>query len=384
MVLIGDDSKFFIKLEELPSEIITTIIDFIPICALPELLCFLPIQEVVASKILSNVSITDQVERHKWSNELGVGYSKCSCQQFEITLNNLKEGIHQWNVFPSCIQIDNGVQFSRVVTTFPEILIDALSINCSFNGRNDQTPEVLLRSFLESKIKLDCLSFSNYLNPITIPPVARSIQLLAVSLASYVIPGVKKLNITTANTSVTNQRFLFSSDLEDLKIVTNRLIEVTLPPILRKLEILAELVSVNVISEELFNLEYLVLKLPNIQSFDETGIIAPNLQKLTLHSCEKLSNFEGLRQFRHLKHLEFQQSNYPIGLFNEDSFLKLENLQCLECRIPSLEGSDNSLLTFPPNLKVLRIQNTGFQNVNFSSLVLPTSLEVLNLRGIFF
>ena len=94
----------------------------------------------------------------------------------------------------------------------------------------------------------------------------------------------------------------------------------TLPPNLRKLNIEVTLGSVGFISEEMVNLEYLLLKLPNIQSFDKTGINAPNLKKLVLE-CESLSNFDGLKQFPYLKHLEFSEVSFSMSLFDDGSFL---------------------------------------------------------------
>ena len=101
------------------------------------------------------------------------------------------------------------------------------------------------------------------------------------------------------------------------------------------------------------NLEYLTIQLPNIRTFNETGIIAPNLKELNVR-CDQLSNLEELRQFQHLKELEFEFCNYPFGLFNEGSFPELEKFRCRECSFLASEDFDNSLLTFPPNLKSLK------------------------------
>ena len=104
----------------------------------------------------------------------------------------------------------------------------------------------------------------------------------------------------------------FSSDLENLLLYTKRSIEVTLPQTLRKLEVYAFQSSVHFISEEMVNLEYLTIQLPNIRSFNETGIIAPNLKELNVR-CDQLSNLEELRQFQHLKELEFDFVIIPLG-----------------------------------------------------------------------
>ena len=57
-----------------------------------------------------------------------------------------------------------------------------------------------------------------------------------------------------------NQSYTFTSDLEDLTIEDRHFIQMTLPSSLRRLSINTDMVSVNIISEELVNLEYLELK----------------------------------------------------------------------------------------------------------------------------
>ena len=44
-------------------------------------------------------------------------------------------------------------------------------------------------NFLDLNIKFDSLSLSNFSDPLTIPPIATSIELLNASLTNYVIPG---------------------------------------------------------------------------------------------------------------------------------------------------------------------------------------------------
>ena len=92
------------------------------------------------------------------------------------------------------------------------------------------------------------------------------------------IPGVKKLELHVAEDQ--EERLTFSADLEDLIIYTNRSIQMTLPPNLRKLDISAFNSLVNFISQQMVNLENLLLTLPNIQTFNATGITAPNLKTL--------------------------------------------------------------------------------------------------------
>ena len=52
--------------------------------------------------------------------------------------------------------------------------------------------------------------------------------------------------------------------------------------------------------------------------------------------------------------------------------------------MPDLEGSSNTLLKFPTKLKELKIEKAGSEKVDFSNLVLPTGLQILNLRGLSF
>ena len=89
------------------------------------------------------------------------------------------------------------------------------------------------------------------------------------------IPGVKKLDIVFSNGNEEGQNYVFASDLEELTIKDDRFTQLNLPPNLRKLSIESSLGSVNIISKELVNLEYLQLKELKIASFDETGITAP-------------------------------------------------------------------------------------------------------------
>ena len=131
------------------------------------------------------------------------------------------------------------------------------------------------------------------------------------------------------------------------------------------------------------NLENLLLTLPNIQTFNATGITAPNLKTLFLQ-CDLMNNLDDLRQFQRLNKLVLKGFYYPIGLFNEGSFPELEKFRCWECFFPDSEDFDNSLLTFPPNLKELEINVIRFQNVNISSSVFPSTLTRLTLANFSF
>ena len=378
IVSFNIDTDFFINLAKLPAEVIALIFSFVPKCMLPELLYCSPIKKVAASAILSYVDVYDAIERHKWSYELGVGYPNCSCRQFRITQENLKQGIRQWKIFPKSIALNKVDQLAIALNDSREFFVDAQLINASFLEIGYHDYEGVFRDFLKSRFKFSCLTLSNHRNPLTLPPIAINVKLSKIKLNSYVIPGVKKLELNVPENQ--EERLTFSAELEDLIINSDRSIQVTLPPNLQKLEVYAFLNSVHFISEEMVNLEYLTIQLPNIRTFNETGIIAPNLKELNVR-CDQLSNLEELRQFQHLKELEFGFCNYPFGLFNEGSFPELEKFRCRECSFLASEDFDNSLLTFPPNLKKFEIEIFRFQNVNFGSLVLPSTLTRLKLKN---
>ena len=381
MIIIGNDVDLFIKLAELSSNITASIIGYLPKCMLPELLSCSSIRKIVASTILSNIEITKRIARHKPSDVPGDGYSTCSCQRFRITLTNLKEGVRQWSMFPSSIYIHDAFIFETVLDFSPELFMDALSISGCFMNIEHLNIEALLRCFLNSKFMFDSLSLSRSHNPFALPPVATNVNLYHTRLNSFVIPGVKKLELHVAEDQ--EERLTFSADLEDLIIYTNRSIQMTLPPNLRKLDISAFNSLVNFISQQMVNLENLLLTLPNIQTFNATGITAPNLKTLFLQ-CDLMNNLDDLRQFQRLNNLVLKGFYYPIGLFNEGSFSELEKFRCWECFFPDSEDFDNSLLTFPPNLKELEINVIRFQNVNISSSVFPSTLTRLTLANFSF
>ena len=381
MIITGNDVDLFIKLAELSSNITASIIGYLPKCMLPELLSCSSIRKIVASTILSNIEITKRIARHKPSDVPGDGYSTCSCQRFRITLTNLKEGVRQWSMFPSSIYIHDAFIFETVLDFSPELFMDALSISGCFMNIEHLNIEALLRCFLNSKFMFDSLSLSRSHNPFALPPVATNVNLYHTRLNSFVIPGVKKLELHVAEDQ--EERLTFSADLEDLIIYTNRSIQMTLPPNLRKLDISAFNSLVNFISQQMVNLENLLLTLPNIQTFNATGITAPNLKTLFLQ-CDLMNNLDDLRQFQRLNNLVLKGFYYPIGLFNEGSFPELEKFRCWECFFPDSEDFDNSLLTFPPNLKELEINVIRFQNVNISSSVFPSTLTRLTLANFSF
>ena len=376
MVIKTTDPDFFNELIKLPSEVLTLIIWFLPKCMLPQLLYFPPIKEIVASVILSDVNITKPIEKHMGIDGQDANYSECYCRQFEISLSNLMKGIEQCKIYPRSIYINNMKEFQNVLDDPINFLKKIPSINGKFFKIWALDSEAPLRFFINSNIKFDHLELFSFLNTLTLSHVATSIKLHDVRLNDYAIPGVKKLQLCEIPEDDRNQTYTFSSDLEDLYISTRESIQVTLPPNLRKLEIHAPQSSVDLVSEEMVNLEYLNLVLSNIRSLDEAEIIAPNLRKLILE-CNNFSNLNGLKQFRHLRYLELRHLRFPITLFDNGSLPELESFICWDCSIHNAGDFDKSLSIFPPNLKTLELETCKFVNADFSNWELPNTLESL-------
>jgi len=383
MTIVTTDVDFFRDISKLPSEIIVIIIGYLPKCMLPQLLYFQPIQKEVAFIILLDVNITER-KRHKGSETPHVGYSECDCNRFKIELNNLKKGIAQWNVYPRAIHMDDKFVFRDVLDTFPRLLKETLSINGTLSQCEGIKAEALLNLFFNTNLRFDSMQLNGLWDPATLPSVATSIRLFHTTLNSYVIPGVKKLDMEMYSNTRESQTYTFSPDLEDLRIDFNFTIQVTLPPNLRKLCITTSLDSANFVSPELVRLEYLQLQLKNIQSFDETGIIAPNLKILDLTGCFKMSNFNGLKQFQRLKRLRLKYCVYPVGLFEECSFNELESFEYIGKGFPVSCDVSCSRLTIPSNLKLLLIKNIGNMNVDLRTLVFPAKLTRLELVDLSF
>ncbi|KGQ96166.1 hypothetical protein MG1_03645 [Candida albicans GC75] len=376
MVIKTTDPDFFNELIKLPSEVLTLIIWFLPKCMLPQLLYFPPIKEIVASVILSDVNITKPIEKHMGIDGQDANYSECYCRQFEISLSNLMKGIEQCKIYPRSIYINNMKEFQNVLDDPINFLKKIPSINGKFFKIWASDSEAPLRFFINSNIKFDHLELFSFSNTLTLSHVATSIKLHDVRLNDYAIPGVKKLQLCEIPEDDRNQTYTFSSDLEDLYISTRESIQVTLPPNLRKLEIHAPQSSVDLVSEEMVNLEYLNLVLSNIRSLDEAEIIAPNLRKLILE-CNNFSNLNGLKQFRHLRYLELRHLRFPITLFDNGSLPELESFICWDCSIHNAGDFDKSLSIFPPNLKTLELETCKFVNADFSNWELPNTLESL-------
>ena len=344
----------------------------------PKLLYFPPIKEIVVSTIFTDVNIIEETKRHKGSDGPEAGYSECHCDRFDIRLDNLIKGVNKCNIYPRSIHIHQIGGFQNEPDTFLELLKNALCIEGKFSQTWGLDPEILLDLFVNSNVKFDHLELFDFPNPVTLPHIAASITLYNTELNNYAIPGVKKLIFDVESDDDRNHTYTFSSDLEELYVTTDNSIEVTLPPNLRKLRLYKTRGPVDLVSEELVNLEYLLLMLPNIQSFSETGINAPNLKKLILE-CGNLSNFDGLKQFPYLKHLEFSEVSFSMSLFDDGSFSELDTFICWGCDIQNTVDFDSSLLTFPSNLKTLELSGCSFENTDFSNWVPPGTLETLRV-----
>lgn len=368
-----------LQLAKFPIEIIVVIIRYFPKCKLPELLYFRPIRKEVASMILSNVDITNNVPNHKGSDPRNVGYSKCDCDLFKIKLRNLKKGIAQWNIFPRGIYIKGLPQIENVLNNFPIVLKRVRNIKGGVIGCEGWAAEKMFDLFSNSNIRLNCLELRSLCNPVTLLPIVTNVQLFETKLTSYIIPGVKKMNIQVGLYENHFQTFAFSSDLEDLEISTRYGIHVILPPYLRKINITTYLDSSYFTSDELFNLEYLRLELYRLEPIERTKIIAPNLKTLVLIGCEMLSNFRNSNQYPRLQNLVLDDCAFPTSLLNENSFPELETFEYTGFDFPLSEGIPNLSLILPSNLKVLLINNDGTENVNLNNIMLPETLTRLQL-----
>ena len=272
-------------------------------------------------------------------------------------------------------------QFQYEQNTLIEVLKKSPGTHACFSQSSDLDSETMLKFYINSNVKFDHLELSYFLNPLTLPLIATSIKLHGTRLNNYAIPGVKKLSLFQNSSGDRDQIYTFSSDLEDLYISARESIQVTLPPNLRKLLISAGPSLVDLVSEEMVNLEYFLLMFPNIQSFSETGIIAPNLKNLVLIHCH-ISNYDGLKQFQHLKDLELKCLSFPMSLFNDGCLPELESFTCKECLIHNTGDFDKSLSIFPPNLKTLELETCKFVNTEFSNWVLSDTLEILRISDL--
>ncbi|RLP66431.1 hypothetical protein L150_05209, partial [Candida albicans Ca529L] len=183
----------------------------------------------------------------------------------------------------------------------------------------------------------------------------------------------------------------FPSSLEDLEIEGPRSPKVILPPNLRKLRLATIPDSIESMTGQAAKIEELSLALPHIESFDEIGIVAPNLKILKIEYCGKLTNYDGLKKFQNLKELSIKYCNYPIGVFAGNLFPNLEKFyyqaKDIDDTLEDFELSeyfDNVTLKFPPNIKHFSIKFANLMTVDLNTLFFPHTLKHLELWGLSF
>ena len=220
----------------------------------------------------------------------------------------------------------------------------------------------------------------------TLPSIARSLELSATTLEDYNIDGLKKLRLNMHFLPETEDPCNLSSDIEELRVEFCRPNDMILPKNLRKLNINTLRGEKAIFeSQRLLNLEYLRYAWSSIESFSETNLLVLNLKELSIASCHNLSDFEGLKQFQHLKHLRLRHCIYPVELFNGKDFPELKSFAytgTYNRLLPKFEVPENFknlTLTFPPNLKLLSIENAMFMKINLNTLKLPMTLTKLIL-----
>lgn len=378
------DIDLFLGIAKLHPNVIAQIFGYLPKCLLPHLLYFPPIREIAASVILSDVEITEDVERHMWFD----GFRLCQCLRFNIKLDNLKQGIAQWNIYPHTFHMEHVEQFERVLDTLPKLITAALSINGTFYGKEGLDSKAMLNFFLDSNIMFDSIELLKFEDTLTLPSIARNVALHRTALDSYTIYGMKKLDIKIIpdddDDDEGTQIFTFPASLEDLQIKTRLLTGVILPPTLRRLCLVTHLKQIEISSEGMPILEYLLLELPCIDVLNNNQIIAPNLKTLHLKKCLSMRGYNGLKKFQHLKHLTIDSSVYPFYLFDQNSLLELESFEYIGNDLQNSQYFLKSLLIFPPNLKHLSIKSAGLGDLDSSTLVLTPPLTRLVLLNVSF
>ncbi|KHC79895.1 hypothetical protein I503_05361 [Candida albicans SC5314] len=379
--IANTDIDVFVGLGKLPSDVIRTIVDYLPKCMLPELLYFPPIREVVASAILSKMLISNVLQRN-------TDYSECNCDLLDITPKKLKRAIDQWNIFPKFVVIKDFNLFKAVLDLSPQVLHNAINLYGVFCVKSDADRQKSLEILVNSNVKFSHLALMNFGHVTTLPAVTTSLTLGDTTLASYMVDGLKRLHVSQGFIEERVTSYNFPSSLEDLEIEGPRSPKVILPPNLRKLNIGTISVSIESATGQAGKLEELSLALPHIESFDEIGFVSPNLKILNIEYCGKLTNYDGLKKFQNLKELSIKYCNYLIGVFAGNLFPELKKFEYMgtdyDFGIPDFIPTDlfGTTLEFPPNLKYLSIKFASFMRVDLSTLVLPSKLKHLELWGV--
>ncbi|KAL1576105.1 hypothetical protein V4U94_005940 [Candida albicans] len=371
--IANTDIDVFVGLGKLPSDVIRTIVDYLPKCMLPELLYFPPIREVVASAILSKMLISNVLQRN-------TDYSECNCDLLDITPKKLKRAIDQWNIFPKFVVIKDFNLFKAVLDLSPQVLHNAINLYGVFCVKSDADRQKSLEILVNSNVKFSHFALMNFGHVTTLPTVTTSLTLGDTTLASYMVDGLKRLHVSQGFIEERVTSYNFPSSLEDLEIEGPRSPKVILPPNLRKLRFATIPDSIESMPGQAAKMEELSLALPHIESFDEIGFVSPNLKILNIEYCGKLTNYDGLKKFQNLKELSIKYCNYPIGVFAGNLFPNLEKFyyqaKDIDDTLEDFELSeyfDNVTLKFPPNLKHFSI-NDGY-------LHLSENLEYVRIRS---
>ena len=142
----------------------------------------------------------------------------------------------------------------------------------------------------------------------------------------------------------------FPTDLDELSVTINDRNIVSLPPNLKRLQVVTTHRTTNLTGQKMLNLKNLQLCFPNIRTFGEAKIIAPNLEVLDLE-CYKLTSFDDLKSLRFLKSLNFVGCVFPVSLFKQVYFPELESFK-YEGTVPLfLTKSQRSIRQCLKNLK---------------------------------
>ncbi|KAL1574103.1 hypothetical protein MG5_06285 [Candida albicans P57072] len=378
------DINLFLLLSRFPNEVLDHIISYIPKCMLPELLYFRSIKPFVEYRVLMNVAIKFSVQRHRRMDAFGYDYIWCDCTGFKITLNNLKIAINRLHIFPHIIHFEYINDLMDLVHSYPDLGRRLLKINGTFNSFDFQNLENLMTLMDQSQIRFDTLALSNFNYSFPLPPIATNLSLFNCLVADYMIQGLRKLNLVIDHPSIQDRIVTFPDSLEELLIDTSVNISVIPSPSLRELSLITFSNNVNFMFQEMSKLEYLWIQIPDFESFNDIGILAPNINTLELSDCYHMNNFGELTQFQHLKHLKIKRCAFPIGLFEEFQFPELEIFTYNGHDRVYLKDAYNPRLPFPRNLKCLSIKSYDLDSIHPYNLELPAGLERLELMYLTF
>lgn len=387
------DTDLFTRLANLPPNVIALIVDNLLKCILPPLLYFPPIQEITTIAILSHVSITDRVWRHEKTNLYSINNDGCNCTLFSIQISKLEDAVKRWNFYPRSISFVDLGQYRNTLENFPTILEKAQDVNCHFFCSNGKE-RGYLKQILSTSCRFNRLNLHDLGAIPKISSVVKDLLLRNTWLDNYFIPGLKLLQCDLTHKNQAVDYCFFPTDLDELSVTINDRNIVSLPPNLKRLQVLTTHRTANLTGQKMLNLKNLQLCFPNIRTFGEAKIIAPNLEVLDLE-CYKLTSFDDLKSLRFLKSLNFVGCVFPVSLFKQVYFPELEFFK-YEGTVPLFltkkpkidktvpEEFKNLSLKFSPNMKRLKIINAKFLDINLSDTLFPASLEFLHLSEVTF